>query len=88
MAALDPERRIACLELCLRIAGYIAIDICGHAWPTDADLHEIAQEMAAADLNFNLEDADCYAFLRRVALDFEPFFDVFPRRTKRSPSPS
>jgi hypothetical protein len=82
MTELDPDCRIECLVLCLRIVGYIAIDICGHAWPTDADLHEIAREMSAADLNFKLEEADAYAFLRRAALGFEPIFDVFPEKDK------
>ena len=82
LAALDPERRIECLVLCLRISGYIAIDICGHIWPTDADVREMAGEISTADLNFKLSEADAYAFLRRAALGFEPIFDVFPEKDK------
>jgi hypothetical protein len=82
LTGLDPDRVIGCLELCLRVAGYIVIDICGHKWPSDADLREIAQRMAAVDLDFNLEEPDAYAFLSRAAVGFEPLFDVFPDKDK------
>ena len=71
-------RLIECLGLCLRVAGYIAIDICGQAWPTRADLREIAQRMAAVELDFDIAESDIYDCLDRSALGFESLSDVFP----------
>lgn len=82
LKGLNPERVIGCLTLCLRVSAYVVIDICGHAWPTDADLREIAQRMAVVDLDFNLEEPDAYAFLRRAALGFEPLSEVFPAKDR------
>jgi hypothetical protein len=82
LAETGPERLTECLVLCLRVAGYIAIDVCGHAWPTDADLGEIARRMSAVDLDFSLEEPDAYVFLSRAALGFEPLFDVFADKQK------
>jgi hypothetical protein len=84
MTKLGAERMAACLTLCLRVSGYVVIDIAGHKWPTEADLREIAQRMAAVDLNFNLEETDAYAFLARAAIGFEPLFDVFPDKEGRA----
>lgn len=77
LTGLAPERTLGCLELCLRVSGYVVIDICGHKWPSDADLREIAQRMSAVDLDFNLAESDAYAFLSRSAIHFEPLSDVF-----------
>jgi hypothetical protein len=72
------ERRTAeCLSLCLRVAGYIVIDICDHRWPTDSELRRIAQLMSENDLGFELPEADAYDFLARAALGFEPLAAVF-----------
>ena len=53
---------LASLSLCLRISGYIVIDISGRAWPTIADVSEIAQRMAAVDLDFDLTEDDAHAY--------------------------
>lgn len=82
LAETSPERLTDCLVLCLRVAGYVAIDVSGHAWPTDANQHEIAQRMAAVDLDFNLEETDAYDFLSKAVLGFRPLFDVFPDKQK------
>lgn len=78
LTELGSERTVGCLILCLRVSGYVVIDISGHKWPSEADLREIAQRMAAVDLDFNLEEPDVYDFLARSAIGFEPLFDVFP----------
>ena len=56
---------------------YIAIDVSGPDWPTDAHLHKIAQLMTETDLDFELSEADIYDFLARAALRFEPLTQVF-----------
>jgi hypothetical protein len=48
---IGEQRLTECLSLCLRIAGYIVIDISGRAWPTAADVREVAQRMATTDLD-------------------------------------
>jgi hypothetical protein len=78
MSELGPERLLDCLGLCLSLSGYIAIDVCGHKWPPDADLRRLAQLMADIDLDFNLEEPDVYDYLSRLVLGFEPLSDVFP----------
>jgi hypothetical protein len=82
LAGLSPDRLTGCLVLCLRISGYVAIDVCGHAWPTDADLHDIAQRLAVVDLDFKLKEPDAYAFLSRSALGFQRLSDVFTDKGK------
>jgi hypothetical protein len=72
------ERFLECLSLCLRISGYIAIDICEHKWPSDADLRDIAGRMSAVDLNLGLTEPAVYECLARCALGFEPLAAVFP----------
>ena len=84
---IGEQRLLECLSLCLRIAGYIAIDISGHAWPTTAELREIARRMAAADLGFDLSENDAHAYLARAALGFEPLAEVFPDRGKLASVP-
>jgi len=82
------ERRTAeCLSLCLRVAGYIVIDICGHRWPTDSELRRLAQLMSENDLGFELPETDAYDFLARAALGFEPLAAVFPDREKAGSVP-
>ncbi len=79
VATAIPEERLAeCVSLCLRIAGYIAIDVCGQVWPSEADLREIAQRMASMeDMEYDLNEEDIFACLSRSALGFEPLIDVF-----------
>ncbi|MGH3246231.1 MAG: hypothetical protein ACRDOI_08475 [Trebonia sp.] len=71
-----------CLVLCLEIAGYIAIDICGHKWPSKADVREIAQVVAGTDMDFELAESDVYDYLARSALGFEPLIEVIPDKEK------
>jgi hypothetical protein len=84
---IGEQRLLGCLSLCLRIAGYIAIDISGHAWPTVADVGEIARRTAAADLGFNLDEADVHTYLARAALGFEPLAEVFSDAEKLATVP-
>jgi hypothetical protein len=84
---IGETRLLECLSLCLRIAGYIAIDISGRTWPTTADVREIAHRMAATDLGFDLSEAEAHAYLNRAVLDFEPLTEVFPDREKLAAVP-
>jgi hypothetical protein len=79
---IGEQRLLECLSLYLRVAGYIAVDIAGHAWPTNADVSDIAARIAAADLGFDLTEPDARAYLARAALGFEPLIEVFPDRRK------
>jgi hypothetical protein len=78
---------LASLSLCLRISGYIAIDISGHTLPTVADISEIAQRMAAVDLDFDLTEDDAHAYLTRAVLGFELLIEVSPDREKLATVP-
>jgi hypothetical protein len=61
---IGEHRLLESVSLCLRIAGYIAIDISGRAWPTTADVRDIARRAAAAGLGFDLTEDDAHAYLR------------------------
>lgn len=77
------ERRFAeYLSLYLHVSGYVVIDICGHRWPTDSELHRIAQLTSDNDLGFELPEDDAYNFLARAALGFEALAEVFPDQDK------
>ena len=58
---IGEQRMLECMSLCVRIAGYVAIDISGHAWPTTADVRDIARRAAAAGLGFDLSEDDAHA---------------------------
>lgn len=73
----DEFRVRECLELCVLIAGYVAIDVCGAEWPTEASLRKISANVAKAENRFTLDEAEVYAFLDRNALRFEPLSGVF-----------
>jgi hypothetical protein len=81
------ERFLEALSLCLRVAGYIAIDISGHRWPSDADLREIAGHAAAAELNLGLTEASVHDYLARCALGFQPLAQVFPDKEQAASIP-
>jgi len=50
--------------LCLRVSGYISIDICGREWPAPSELHRIAEIMAAReDVEYELSESDVYGYL-------------------------
>lgn len=66
------------LSLCILIAGYIAIDVCGAQWPSDAALHRIAENAAGAETELNIRESQVYDYLSRTALRFEPVDKVFP----------
>jgi hypothetical protein len=78
--SIGDERFQQCLALCLRTAAYIAIDVCGQRWPSDAELREIAQNMAGVEMDFDLGEPDVYDYLARSALGFEPLIQVFPEQ--------
>jgi hypothetical protein len=87
LAALGEERSAKCQSLCLRVAGYIVIDACGHKWPTDDELHRIARLMSGTDLGFELSESDAYNFLARAALGFEPLTKVFADKERSDSVP-
>jgi hypothetical protein len=75
---LGDDRRVReCLELCVLIAGYVTVDVCGAEWPTEASLRKISGNVARAETRSTLDEAEIYAFLERNALRFEPLNDVF-----------
>jgi len=83
LEATGDERFLHCLSLCVRVAGYIAIDACSSQWPAEADLRKVAQRITGMpDLDFGVSEADSFAFLSRCALGFEPLSNVFPDRGK------
>lgn len=79
ISAIDDDRIVQdCLKLCVMIAGYTAIEVCGSEWPNERSLRKISANTAeAAKSRFTLDEAEVYAFLERSALRFESLRDVF-----------
>jgi hypothetical protein len=66
------------LALCHTAAGYIAIDVTGMRWPTDANLRKIAGNVANAETRLELHESDIYEYLSRAVLGSERPDEVFP----------
>jgi hypothetical protein len=66
------------LALCITAAGYIAVDVTGMRWPDDANLRKIAHNVATAETQLELREADIHAYLSRSVLGSERLEDVFP----------
>jgi hypothetical protein len=87
LEVLGEQRFQECLSLCLRVAGYIVIDVCGHMWPTESGLRRIAQLTAQTDLGYELPESDVYDFLARAVLGFEPLAEVFANKERAASAP-
>lgn len=74
---LGEERWRQGLNLCISIAGYIAIDVCRSQWPEDAFVRRLAEKTVQAEDELNLDVSTVYEFLTRSALGFEPPSRVF-----------
>jgi hypothetical protein len=72
------QRFRECVGLCLLVAGYVAVDVCGSQWPSEASIHKIAENVAAAEKRFRLDPSEVHDFLGRGALRLEPLDQVFP----------
>jgi hypothetical protein len=80
LAELSQEQVMACLGLCLFVAGYVAIEVCGRLWPDEDNLRKIAERTTKSTnaREFGLKAENAYAYLKRAALRLEPLDDVFP----------
>jgi len=70
------ELFLGSLPLYLFTSAYIAIDVAGR-WPTDADLHQIANAASQAATELDISEEEIYEYLSRVALGSEDLDDVF-----------
>lgn len=64
--AIGDETYTGSLALCHTAVGYIAIDISGRRWPTDANLRKIARNTVGAETRLELDESDIYEYLSRV----------------------
>jgi hypothetical protein len=64
------------IPLCLFASAYIAIDVADR-WPTDADLHKIAENASESATELDISEQEIYEYLSRVALGPEKLDDVF-----------
>lgn len=84
---LGEERWRQGLNLCVSIAGYIAIDVCRSQWPGDAFVRRMAEKTVQAEDELNLDASVVYEFLTRIALGFEPPSNVFTDPTEAAVAP-
>lgn len=80
LAGISEEQVAEGLSLCVLVAGYTAIDVCGREWPNDANLHRIAKGTTTGSnaQKVGLQERDVYDFVTRASLRFEPVNSVFP----------
>jgi hypothetical protein len=80
LRGLTQEEFASCLSLCAHVSGHVAIDVCGRQWPIETNLRRLAEETTTATKarEFDLKAEDSYAYVKRVALGFEPLDKVFP----------
>lgn len=73
----DDAQYQAVLQLCVLIAGYVSVDVCGPAVPAEADLRKIAENMARVTSSFTLNADDVKSYLSRVVFGRETLVQVF-----------
>jgi hypothetical protein len=76
LRSVEKEPFQGSLPLYLFTSAYIAIDVAGR-WPTDADLHQIANAASDAATELDISEEEIYEYLSRVALGSENLDDVF-----------
>lgn len=77
-----------CLKLCVMIAGYAAIEICGAEWPNEKSLRKISANTAnAAKSRFRVDETEVYAFLDSSALRFRPLSEIYPTQEEAMLTP-
>jgi hypothetical protein len=85
--ALGEERYREAGSLCLRVSGYITIDVCGQEWPACTDVRRLAAITANGDAKFCLEESDVYEYLAYVSLGVHPILEMFPDEKKAATLP-
>lgn len=73
----DDAQYRSVLELCVAIAGYVAVDVCGSTLPGEAELRKIAENMARVTASFDLNADDVKSYLSRVVFGREMLSQVF-----------
>ena len=81
------QRFLEAGSLCLRVSGYITIDIYGQEWPACTDVRGLAAVTASGDMRFGLEENDVYEYLAYVSLGIHPIGEMFPDEKKAATIP-
>lgn len=81
------EQFLECLGLCMRIAGYVAVDVMGPEWPTEAGLRRMAENAASSDDIYDFSADEIYNFLRNGAVGFQSLDQVFPNQEEMAVAP-
>lgn len=76
-----------CLGLCVCISGYIAVDVCGSTWPSDAAIDQMAKNVSRASLASPIDADELRAYLSKVVLGFQPLDKVFAEPGKLGAAP-
>lgn len=67
--AVGNETYTKVVRLCLLAAAYIAVDVSGR-WPTDADVRQIAENVAQQETRLDLKADEIHDYLSKSALGF------------------
>jgi hypothetical protein len=77
IAAEGNDVVLGAIGLCVFASGYIAIDVSGMRWPSEAVLRKIAHNASDAATELDLEESDIYEYLSRVVLGSEKLDNAF-----------
>lgn len=80
----DDKRLLECLELCVKIAAHVAVDVLGPDWPGDAGLRRMAEAVVKAEDEYDLDAEQVFDYLKKAALGFQPANQVFPSMEQAS----
>lgn len=67
-----------CVELCMLIAGYVCVDVCGNRVPSTSGLNKLIENMVEVTESFTLDPRKLDAYLSRVVFGRDTLVEVFP----------
>lgn len=85
--AVGEDRFRECVELCVRISGYIAVDVCRSTWPSEGAIQHIAENVSRADLAAPVDAGGLQAYLSKTVLGFRALDGVFADPGEAGSSP-
>jgi hypothetical protein len=81
LAVLDGAERTEALGLGIMVACYVVVDACGTQWPDDANVRQIAEDLATTGTTaerLRLDAKMIYEYLSRTVLGSDSLEDVIP----------
>lgn len=76
--SIEEERRFQdCITLCVMIAGYVAVDVNGNEWPSEASIQQIAEVVCRSAINVPFDQEDVRKYLTNTVLGSRSLAESF-----------